>query len=85
MRYRSWRSKSNSLNAFATSDMDIRYFQATDTLLVVFSDRQIAETRDVNEDVLIEFDADGKIVSVTIEHAGEHVDVSNLSYEQIPV
>ena len=65
--------------------MDIRYFQATDTLLVVFSDRQIAETRDVNEDVLIEFDADGKIVSVTIEHAGEHVDVSNLSYEQIPV
>ena len=85
MRYRSWRSKSNSLNAFATSDMGIRYFQATDTLLVVFSDRQIAETRDVNEDVLIEFDADGKIVSVTIEHAGEHVDVSNLSYEQIPV
>ena len=65
--------------------MDIRYFQGTDTLLVVFSDRQIAETRDVNEDVLIEFDADGKIVSVTIEHAGEHVDVSNLSYEQIPV
>ena len=65
--------------------MDIRYFQATDTLLVVFSDRQIAETRDVNEDVLIEFDADGKIVSVTIEHAGEHVDVSNLSYEQISV
>ena len=65
--------------------MDIRYFQATDTLLVVFSDRQIAETRDVNEDVLIEFDADGKIVSVTIEHAGEHINVSNLSYEQIPM
>ena len=65
--------------------MDIRYFQATDTLLVVFSDRQIAETRDVNEDVLIELDADGKIVSVTIEHAGEHIDVSNVSYEQISV
>ena len=65
--------------------MDIRYFQATDTLLVIFSDRQIAETRDVNEDVLIEFDADGKIVSVTIEHAGEHIDVSNVSYEQISV
>ena len=65
--------------------MDVKYFQGTDTLLVVFSDRQIAETRDVNEDVLIELDADGKIVSVTIEHAGEHIDVSNLSYEQISV
>ena len=65
--------------------MDIRYFQGTDTLLVVFSDRQIAETRVVNEDVLIELDADGKIVGVTIEHAGEQIDVSNLSYEQISV
>ena len=65
--------------------MDIKYFQGTDTLQINFSDRQIAETRDVNEEVLIELDADGKIVSVTIEHAGEHINVSNLSYEQIPV
>ncbi len=65
--------------------MDVIYFQGTDTLVINFSDRQIAETRDVNEDVLIELDADGKIVSVTIEHAGEHINVSNLSYEQIPV
>jgi uncharacterized protein YuzE len=65
--------------------MDVKYFQGTDTLLINFSDRQIDETRDVNEDVLVELDADGKIVSVTIEHAGEHINVSNLSYEQIPV
>ena len=65
--------------------MDVKYFQGTDTLLIIFSDGQIAETRDVSEDVLIELDADGKIVSVTIEHAGEHINVSNLSYEQIPV
>ena len=65
--------------------MDVKYFQGTDTLLIFFSDRQIAETRDVSEDVLIELDAEGKIVSVTIEQAGEHINVSNLSYEQIPV
>ena len=65
--------------------MDIKYFQGTDTLQINFSDRQIAETRDVNEEVLIELDADGKIVSVTIEHAGEHIDVSKLFFEQIPV
>lgn len=65
--------------------MDVKYFQGTDTLLIFFSDRQIAETRDVSEDVLIELDGEGKIVSVTIEHAGEHINVSNLSYEQIPV
>ncbi len=64
--------------------MEITYFRDTDTLLVNFSDRKVVETRDVNENVLIELDADVKIVSVTIEHAGEHINVSELSYEQLP-
>lgn len=53
-------------------------------LFIGFSDREIVETRDADEGFLIELDADGRIVSVTIEHAGEHIDVSKLSYEQIP-
>ena len=64
--------------------MDVRYFQGTDTLMIDFSDSEIVETRDAGEDLLIELDADGKIVSLTIEHAGEHIDVSKLSYEWIP-
>lgn len=73
------------LNVKDFSRMDIRYFQDTDTLPVSFSNGEIVETRDVNENFLIELDADGKVVSVTIEHAGEHVDVSKLYFEQIPV
>ena len=33
--------------------MKVKYFQDTDTLLVDFSDRKIAETRDLNENVQI--------------------------------
>jgi uncharacterized protein YuzE len=65
--------------------MDVKYFRGTDTLTIDFSDGNIAETRNVDEDVLNELDAEGKIVSLTIEHSGEHINVSNLSYEQIPV
>ena len=65
--------------------MDVKYFQDTDTLLINFSDGEIVETRDVNEDVLIELDDDGKIVSVTIEHAGEYIDVSKIPFEHIPM
>ena len=65
--------------------MDVKYFQGTDTLLISYSDGKIVETREVNEDVLIEFDAEGKIVSVMIEHAGEHIDGSKLFFEQIRV
>ncbi|MXZ21775.1 MAG: DUF2283 domain-containing protein [Caldilineaceae bacterium SB0665_bin_25] len=64
--------------------MDAKYFPGTDTLLIGFSDREIVETRDIGEDLLIELDGDGKIVSLTVEHAGEHIDVSKLSYDQVP-
>jgi uncharacterized protein YuzE len=36
--------------------MTVRYFVDTDTLLVSFSDRKVAETRDLAEDVVVEFD-----------------------------
>ena len=74
----------NLLSTFGIPIMELKYFQDTDTLLVNLSDRQIVETRDINEVVLIELDAAGRIVSVTIEHGGEYISVSSLSYETIP-
>ena len=49
--------------------MKITYFKDTDTLLVNFSNREIAITKGLNENVLIELDKDGNVVSMTIEHA----------------
>ena len=61
--------------------MKVKHFQDTDTLLVDFSDRKIAETRDLNEDVLVELDEDGHVVSMTIEHARQQTDVAEFSYQ----
>jgi uncharacterized protein YuzE len=61
--------------------MKVKYFQDTDTLLVDFSDRKVAETRDLNENVLIDLDADGRVVSLTIEHAKQQTDVAEFSYQ----
>jgi len=61
--------------------MKVKYFQDTDTLLVDFSDRKIAETRDLNENVLVELDAAGRVVSMTIEHAKQQTDVAEFSYQ----
>ena len=49
--------------------MKVRYFPDTDTLLVDFSDRKVAETRDLNENTIVELDENGHVVSMTIEHA----------------
>ncbi len=51
--------------------MKIRYFSDTDTLLVTFSENAVVETSDLNEDVLVDFDAQGRVVSVTLEHAAQ--------------
>jgi len=63
--------------------MKITYFEDTDTLLVYFNDNEIAETKEINENTLIEFDRDGKVVSVTIEHAKNQTELSSFSFNQV--
>ncbi len=61
--------------------MKVKYFPGTDTLLVNFSEKRIVETRDLNENVIVELDEAGGIVSMTIEHAKQQTDVSEFSYQ----
>ncbi len=61
--------------------MKVAYFPDTDTLLMNFSDSKIVETRDLNENVLIELDENGRVVSMTIEHAKRQTDVREFSYQ----
>ena len=61
--------------------MKVKYFPDTDTILVNFSDKKIVETRDLNENVLVELDEGGRVVSMTIEHAKQQMDVSEFSYQ----
>jgi len=63
--------------------MKITYFEDTDTLLVYFNDNEIVETKDINENTLIELDADGKVVSMTIEHAKNQTEISSFSFNQV--
>ncbi len=49
--------------------MKVRYFRDTDTALLEFLDAAVDATREINEDVYVDLDADGNVVSITIEHA----------------
>jgi uncharacterized protein YuzE len=61
--------------------MKVKYFADTDTLLLNFSDKPIVETRDLNDNVLVELDNQGRIVSMTIEQAKLQTDVGEFSYQ----
>ena len=63
--------------------MKVRYFPDTDTLLITLSDKRIGETRDLNDNILVELDDDGRLVSMTIEHATQQTDVREFSFQQV--
>lgn len=63
--------------------MKIKYFKDTDTLLLILSEQDVTETKDIDENTIVDFDKEGKIVSITVEHANERTDINSISYEQI--
>ena len=63
--------------------MKIRYFAGTDTLFIEFRDAPVAETRDLDENTVLDVDVDGNICAITVEHASERADIPQFSYEQI--
>ena len=63
--------------------MNIKYFQDTDTLYIEFRKGEISETRDLDENTLLDVDAAGQIVALTIEHARDRADIPQFSFEQI--
>ena len=66
--------------------MKLRYFKDTDTLYIEFRRADVAETRDLDEDTLLELDAEGKICGITVEHAQNRIDdIPHISFEQVAV
>jgi uncharacterized protein YuzE len=63
--------------------MQIKYFQDTDTLLINFNNNLVYETRDINENTLVELDENGNVVSMTLEHAKNISDINDLSFQQL--
>jgi uncharacterized protein YuzE len=64
--------------------MKIRHFQDTDTLHIEFKPGEVAETRDLDENTLLDVDKEGRILSITVEHASERADIPRFSFEQVP-
>ena len=64
--------------------MKIQHFQDTDTLYIELRATDIVETRDFDENTLLDLDCDGNICAIAIEHASERAGIPGFSYEQIP-
>ena len=63
--------------------MKAQYFEDTDTLYITFRSNSPVETRDLDENTILDVDANGNICSITIEHASKRAGAPGFSYEQV--
>lgn len=64
--------------------MNVKYFKDTDTLFIQLTDKEVAESKEINENILIDLDSNGNLVSMTVEHASLSAKVAEFSFQQIP-
>lgn len=63
--------------------MNIRYYKDTDTALLEFSSREVESTQEISQNVYVDLDKDGNLVSMTIEHAAEVASLPPVNLEEI--
>lgn len=67
--------------------MKINFFEETDTALIEFTSKpvvEVVETREVSEDVFLDLDENGNLVSMTIEHAEANANIRDFAFERQP-
>ena len=63
--------------------MRIRYFKDTDTLYIEFRPAKVSETRDLDENTLLDLDPEGNICGITVEHAKNRAGAPDFSFEEV--
>jgi len=63
--------------------MKVKYFSDTDTAHVEFVDKEVYETKEISENIYIDIDEKGNIVSMTIEHAKANAGLWEFSYQEM--
>ena len=65
--------------------MRFHYYAETDSLYIDLADRPGAESREVAPGVVLDFDAEGRLVGMDIDQASQVVDLSRLEAVQFPI
>lgn len=64
--------------------MKIAYHADTDSLYIDLVDRPSSESREVSPGIVLDYDADGQVVGIDIDHASEKLDLSELTLSKLP-
>jgi len=65
--------------------MKFHYYPETDSLYIDLSEKDSVDSREVVPGVVLDFDAEGHLVGIDIDHASKIVTLSRLEAEALPI
>jgi uncharacterized protein YuzE len=64
--------------------MKLNYYPDTDSLYIDLAERQSAESKEVSEGIVLDYDADGNIVGIDIDNASKKLELRTLVLNKLP-
>ncbi len=64
--------------------MKINYYPGTDSLYIDLSAQPSVESREISPGVVVDYDAQGNIAGIDIDHASKKVDLNELTLSRLP-
>lgn len=64
--------------------MKIRYYSDTDSLYIDLSSQSSVETVEASDGVNLDYDSQGNLVGIDIDHASKKMDLQRLDLIQLP-
>ena len=65
--------------------MKFHYYPETDSLYIDLSEKPSTDSQEIRPGIVIDFDAEGNLVGIDIDHASKAVNLSRLEIESLPV
>ncbi len=65
--------------------MKLNYYPETDSLYIDLSEKTSADSVEISEGVVVDYDKDGNIVGIDIDNASKKIVLEKLSINKLPI
>lgn len=65
--------------------MKLHYYEDTDSLYIDLSASPSVDSREISDDLVVDYGEDGRIVGLDIQHASICLDLSKIETEHLPL
>ena len=64
--------------------MQLNYYPRTDSLYIDLSSKSSVDSREVSDGIVLDYDADGDLVGIDIDHASQKLEIKEIILSKLP-